>query len=256
MGAFVALVMASVAPFAVWAAPPPLKVVGTRLVDQAGRLLRLRGVNCAGMEWSSDGDGHVLKTFQVALKGWHANLVRLPLAQDRWFGKAPGQMGGGAGCRALTRELVDFCNTNGSYIILDLHWSDAGEWGKHIGQHQLPDQNSVAFWKDCASTFKDNPAVLFDLYNEPQEVSWDMWLNGGQVTETEDKTGARLAYHSPGMQALVDAIRETGARNVLLAGGVNWAYEVVGLAEGHALSDPRGNGVVYAVHPYPHGTRE
>ena len=234
------------------AAPLPLKVAGNQLLNSNGQPARLRGVNCASLEWSSDGDGHILKTVEVAVKDWHANLIRLPLSQDRWFGKAPEQKDGGAGYRALVRQLADFCSTNNAYIILDLHWSDAGEWGKNIGQHNLSDTNSLAFWKDIAPVYKDNPAVLFDLYNEPAHVNWDQWFQGGPMTETIEHTNTTLTYESVGLPALVKAIRSTGAKNVIVAGGINWAYEVGGILDGRQLSDPTGNGIVYAVHPYPH----
>ncbi len=234
------------------AAPQPLRVVGNQLLAADGKPVRLRGVNCAGMEWSSDGDGHMVKSVGVAIRDWHANIIRLPLSQDRWFGKAPEQTDQGAGYRALVRQLVALCETSDAYIILDLHWSDAGEWGRNIGQHNMPDRNSLAFWKDIAPLFKGSPAVLFDLYNEPAHINWDQWFAGGSMTEQDEKTGATLHYVSVGMPRLVGAIRSAGARNVIVAGGINWAYEVGGILEGRELADPGGDGVVYAVHPYPH----
>lgn len=232
--------------------PLPLKVVGTQLLDSEGRRVQLRGVNCAGLEWSGDGDGHILKTIEVAVEAWRANLIRLPLSQDRWFGKAPEQHDGGAAYRALVRQVVDLCAASNAYVILDLHWSDAGEWGRNIGQHKLPDHNSVLFWKDLAKSYCNDSNVLFDLYNEPNDINWDQWFKGGPLTETNGSTHATLTYESVGLPALAAAIRSTGAKNVIVAGGINWTYEVGGIAEGRALSDPSGNGVLYAVHPYPH----
>ena len=71
--------------------PLPLVVVKSRIFNSRGDLVRLRGVNVAGMEWSSDGEGHVLETVETAIRDWHVNYIRLPMAQDRWFGKAPEQ---------------------------------------------------------------------------------------------------------------------------------------------------------------------
>src|SRR5664279_6237774 len=176
------------------AAPLPLKVVANQLVNSAGRPVRLRGVNCASLEWSADGDGHILQTVQVAVVQWHANLIRLPLAQDRWFGKAPEQKDGGRGYRALVSQLVELCAANNAYILLDLHWSDAGRWGQNIGQHNLPDQNSITFWKDLAPVYRDNPAVLFDLYNEPARINWDQWFKGGPIIETDTEQNLTLTY--------------------------------------------------------------
>src|SRR5438105_4784067 len=73
----------------------PLKVAGTQLVDERNERIRLRGVNTASLEWSSDGERHILDTVQTAIRNWQANVIRLTLAQDRWFGKAPEQKDGG-----------------------------------------------------------------------------------------------------------------------------------------------------------------
>ena len=89
--------------------PLPLKVVKTHVVNSRGERVRLRGVNAAALEWSSNGEGHILKTVEVAIRDWHVNHVRLPLAQDRWFGKAPEQKDGGEAYRALVRKVVDLC---------------------------------------------------------------------------------------------------------------------------------------------------
>jgi hypothetical protein len=234
------------------AAVVPLKVVGNQLVTVGGKPVHLRGVNVPSLEWTNDVTGEILKSVRVATRDWHANLIRLPLCQDRWFGKTPEQSDGGAGYRALVRQVVELCASNSAYVVLDLHWSDAGEWGKNIGQHNLPDTNSVAFWKDLASAFKNHPAVLFDLYNEPAHITWDQWYKGGPMIETDDRKHTTLSYVSVGMPELLGAIRSTGARNVVVAGGIDWAYRLEGVLQGRQLADPTGNGVVYAAHPYPH----
>jgi hypothetical protein len=133
-----------------------------------------------------------------------------------------------------------------------LHWSDAGAWGQNIAQHHMPDQNSIPFWQAVAARFANHPAVLFDLYNEPHDVSWEVWRNGGMVHEgSGNSPGGKLEYRTPGMQRLLEVCREQGARNVIVAGGLDWAYDLTGLVKGYALADPQGNGVVYATHIYP-----
>ncbi len=231
--------------------PLPLRVVGTRVVDSHGDRVRLRGVNAACLEWTSDGEGHILDTVRTAIDVWHVNHVRLPLAQDRWFGKAPEQKDGGTAYRALVGKVVDLCAGRGCYVVLDLHWSDAGEWGKQIAQHVMPDRNSEAFWRDVAAAYKNHPAVIFDLYNEPHDVSWDVWLKGGKVTEKDRKANKETSYEAVGMQRLLDVVREAGAKNVVIVGGLNWSYDLAGIVDGRQLSDPLGNGAIYANHVYP-----
>jgi len=232
--------------------PLPLKVVGTQVLNSKNEPVLLRGVNCASMEWTSDGQGHILQSVKVAINDWHVNHIRLPLAQDRWFGKAPEQKDEGKAYRALVKEVVDLCASKGVYIILDLHWSDVGEWGQNIGQHSMPDENSLAFWKDIAPVYANHPAVIYDLYNEPHDVTWDIWLNGGTVTDRPNnrRGGTPKTFQAVGMQKLLDTVRATGAKNVIIVGGLNWAYDFDGILDGRQLKDPNGNGVIYANHAY------
>ena len=219
--------------------PLPLKVVGTQILNSKGEPVTLRGVNCASMEWTSDGQGHIFPSVKVAIDDWHVNHIRLPLAQDRWCGKAPEQKDEGKAYRALVKEVVDLCAAKGCYVILDLHWSDVGEWGQNIGQHSMPDENSLAFWNDIAPVYANHPAVIYDLYNEPHDVSWDIWLNGGTVTDRPNRRGATpKTFQAVGMQKLLDAVRATGAKNVVIAGGLNWAYDFDGILDGRQLKDP------------------
>jgi hypothetical protein len=233
-------------------APSPLQVVGTNVINGHGEPVLLRGVNAASMEWTSDGQGRILKTIDTAIKDWHVNIIRLPLSQDRWFGKGPEQIDGGKSYRALVQQAVDTCATQKCYIILDLHWSDCNQWGADIGQHSMPDSNSIAFWQDFAPVYANHPAVLFDLYNEPHDVSWNVWLKGGPITDTPNgwHSGPPKKFHAVGMQQMLDTVRATGAKNVVIAGGLDWAYDFSGILAGRQLSDPNGSGVIYANHCY------
>ena len=59
---------------------------------------------------SSDGEGNILQTVETAIRDWHVNHIRLPLAQDRWFGKASEQKDDGTAYRALVRETKAFAH--------------------------------------------------------------------------------------------------------------------------------------------------
>ena len=71
----------------------------------------------------------------------------------------------------------------------------------------LPKAEDVTFWKAIAAHYKDNPMVMFDVYNEPKAPNWQTWLHGGGTVD-----GA----HVVGFQDLVDAIRSVGAKQVIV----------------------------------------
>lgn len=229
--------------------PPLLKVEGKQLKTPDGKTVRLRGVNIPSLEWSQG--EHLIDSLRVALDDWSANIIRLPLSQDRWFGRTPEKKDGGKHYRATVHDFVRRVAGKQRYVILDLHWSNADQWGQNIGQHKMPDDNSVSFWQDAAAAFANHPSVLIGLYNEPYGVSWQVWRDGGKVVEEDKKSARKLEYHTPGLQKLLDVCRERGAKNVVLAGGLDWGYDLSGIAQGHTLQDSRGNGVVYDTHIYP-----
>jgi aryl-phospho-beta-D-glucosidase BglC (GH1 family) len=174
---------------------------------------------------------------------WHANVVRIALNQDFWLS--------GAALHDPSYEdridgAVRDAEAAGLDVILDLHWSDRGNLAvdKLKGQNQagtsnqqqMADQNSKQFWSEVAAKYKDDGHVLFELYNEPNKISWDVWLNGGIVD----------GYTAVGMQALYGAVRGTGADNLVIAGGLNWAFNLSAVE----ASPIDGYNILYAAHPY------
>lgn len=59
-----------------------------------------------------------------------------------------------------------------------------------------------------------------------------------------------LPLKAVGMQQLLDIVRAAGAKNLVVIGGLDWAYDFSGILEGRQLKDPTGNGLVYANHCY------
>src|SRR5262249_51684569 len=70
----------------------------------------------------------------------------------------------------------------------------------------------------------------------------------------EEKALNAKGFHAVGVQALVDAVRDTGAKNIVIAGGLDWSYDLSGIANGFALEERGGNGLMYAAHIYAQKT--
>jgi nucleoid-associated protein YgaU len=231
--------------------PQELHVKGKEVLTKDGKPVWLQGVNVVSLEWSVTGE-QVMKASLVATEQWGANIIRLPVAQKWWFGTGAGQKDGGASYRQVVDDVITLVANRGKYVLLDLH------------QFGAPRQEHADFWKDAAAKYKDHPAVIFDLFNEPHGMTWEVWRNGGEVAEkkkageedafvsAEDKAKIAAARHSIGMQKLLDTVRETGAKNVVLVGGLDYAYDLSGIANGYALKDTNGaNGIILSTHIYP-----
>lgn len=223
-----------------------IRVTGNRLETRDGREVRLQGVNVPSLEWSSKGE-NIHRSIKVAVVDWKANAIRLPVSGGYWFGRGKGKEGpNDAGAyRAMVDDAVKLAAGQGAYLILDLHYYGG------------PQETAVEFWKDAAARYANHPAVLFDLFNEPHGISWDLWQNGGVMELTDKATKQVTSVQVVGMQTLVDTVRSTGARNIIVAGGLSHALNLSGILEGHALTDASGNGIMYATHFYNwHGNWE
>jgi hypothetical protein len=228
--------------------PPMLHVAGNELQTPDGKAVWLQGVCIDSMEWSAVGE-RILKSIPVAMEQWHSNAIRLPVKANFWFGRGPWQQKDphGLAYRKLVDDAVNAVAAHGGYIAIDLHRFGA------------PSAEDVEFWKDVATRYKDNPAVLFELFNEPHSISWKVWRDGGSLADGKHKdvnvaenTQAIGGETSVGMQALVDAARSTGAKNIIIAGGLDWGYDLTGVASGeYVLNDKGGNGIMYSSHIYP-----
>jgi endoglucanase len=211
-----------------------LHVERGRLVEN-GVPVTLHGVNVPSLESSNSGL-HVFRSCRIALEDWKANCIRLPVCQDRWFGKAPDQHGNGENYRNAIDEIATYVSRSNAYLILDLHWSDEGTWGGNLGAHKMPDLNSGEFWKEASHRFRGNLKVIFDLYNTPHDVSWDIWRQGGLVYEDG------LTYNAIGFERLVADVRGAGGKNVLMIAGVGESQDI---SKASALVDPNGNGLIF-----------
>ena len=93
----------------------------------------------------------------------------------------------------------------------------------------MPDAaEAIPFWTSVAGAFKGNDSVIFDLFNEPYASradnnntteGWQCWRRHGSPC-----TG--ISYPVAGMQQMVNAVRGTGANNVIMLGGEEYANDL------------------------------
>ena len=217
-----------------------IRVQGNQLVNAQGQVVRLIGVDRLGECMN----GVVLHgpTDQSSvdqLTRWHINVVRIVMNEDCWLG-INGAPGGGLTAQALHSAIVDYVNLlnqNGIYVIFDLHTNAPGTLTSTAQQVMADEDHAPAYWTSVANTFKDNPAVILEPYNEPHITTadadttnpWACWRNGCEVTIYNTADGGptkKLKWQGAGMQQLVNVIRVTGATNVITLGGLSFSNDL------------------------------
>jgi endoglucanase len=207
---------------------PGLYVSGNQLVNETGQLVVLHGVNRSGAEYACiqgwgfmDGPSDAASI--QAMTRWKINAVRVPVNEHCWLGlRDVNSQYAGAAYRDFIMHYVALLNHYGLYVILDLHESGPGTTGT-INQPMPNREHSLDFWKSVAKTFKGNTTVLFDALNEPHlqantPAAWQCWRDGGSCPG--------VAFPVAGMQEIVEAIRSTGATNVILLAALDWANDL------------------------------
>jgi endoglucanase len=200
-----------------------VRAVGNHLVDARGSPIRLLGVDRSGAEYACiEGMGFFAgptgKRSIAAMTSWGINAVRVPLNEDCWLGinGLPARYSA-ARYRAAIRAYVARLHQAGLYVILDLHWNAPGRARATTQQPMADADHAPAFWSSVAQAFKADPAVVFDLYNEPHDISWRCWRDGCVLPE---------GWRTAGVQTLVDAVRSAGARQVIIATGLGWGNDL------------------------------
>ncbi|MEA2418729.1 MAG: endoglucanase [Thermoleophilaceae bacterium] len=216
-----------------------------------GGRLQLRGVNVWGLQDS------ITQTFGAqqyanrskvagAIKSWGANLVRFRILADE-YNSAPNGATGNLTKAQIIQRIKDWRDVvvgQGMYFMpcswdaLDGAHSDAGWAGNGSRVHQL--------FADIHAALGDDPMVIYEVTNEPNNVTWAQW--------------------DANMQASVKYFRENiGYRGLLVIDPIWWANSGTG---GQGYDDARysaleaydaarpgmgSHGLAFAKHDYANG---
>lgn len=221
-----------------------------------------------------------------AIKAWGANAVRLPMNEASWLGlscvdhggtgfvvergdKQPNKPGKsvradpGDNYKATVANTVAAATAAGLYVIVDLHLTAPGD-GCPNAQNAMADaDHALAFWTSLATALKRYPNVLFELFNEPfldqaplqGAQPWEALLNGKGTIDSYTVQGSPATisspWHAAGMQQMLNAVRATGATNVVLTSTLAYSSAMDGWLQYHPTDSlhPGQLGAVW--HAYP-----
>ena len=243
----------------------PYTVKGNQIIGADNQPYIFHGIGRDGLEFTCTGGGY-LDAQHLGFMGagttgggntyWFANTVRINLAQNMWFNGIAGQCTP-AQYQATVKSVVDIITAAHMNVMIDLMWTDANGQSPGGAQWQMADNVSLNFWKAVAPIYASYSNVLFEALNEPHPASWACWLNGCPVVgDTSYVSGCTCTagpynYQGVGEQALVSAIRGTGANNLILVAGMNWGYDLSQAVSG-GKSVITGSNIVFDTHPYPY----
>ena len=211
---------------------------------QTARTLKYAGVNLAGAEFnSSKKPGTLYKDYTYPSESDYAyyaskgmNVVRLPFLWERLQPQANAALDSQQLSQLQT--AVNRAKAQNLHVVLDVH-NYAKYNGKRIGTVETPVAVFADFWSKLATEFKDDDSVIFGLMNEPNGIDAKDWADAAQ--------------------AGLDAIRATGARNLVLVPGTAYsgAHSWNGLGYGGtsngqallAITDPADR-IAFEVHQY------
>ena len=194
-----------------------LHVSGSRLTDESGEPVQLRGVSTLGLAWFPEFVSE--DAFRTIRDDWGANTVRLAMYTCEDGGYLTG--GDQAALEALIDKGVKACAALGMYAIIDWHILSDGDPNLHADEAE-------DFFARMSARYADQPHVLYELCNEPNgsKVSW-------QVVK-------RYA------ERMIPVIRKNAPEAVILCGTPEWSKEIAS-----AAADPiDDDNLMYTVHFY------
>lgn len=187
-----------------------LRVQGNRVVDKDGKPVQLRGMSLFWSQWI--GKYYTPQTVKWLKDDWRCTVVRAAMAID-----SDGYLKNPEAEKQKVITVVDAAIEQGLYVIIDWHDHEAE---KHTEQANI-------FFAEMAQRYGDEPNVIYEIYNEPLNVSWSGVIK-------------------PYSEAVIAAIRQHDPDNLVICGTRNWSQQVE-----EAANDPiKLPNVAYTLHFY------
>lgn len=187
-----------------------LSVANSKLVDKNGNLLQLRGMSFFWSQWI--GKYYTNETVKWLKDDWQCTLVRPALAVE-----PDGYLVNPEVEKLKVTTVIDAAIEHGLYVIVD--------WHDHHAENHV--EEAKAFFGEMAQKYGNHPNIIYEIYNEPLNVSW---------------TNVLKPYH----EAVIEEIRKYDSNNLIVCGTPNWSQDVDDVIF-NEIDDPN---VMYTVHYY------
>ncbi|MBQ3656241.1 MAG: glycoside hydrolase family 5 protein [Bacteroidales bacterium] len=133
----------------------PLHVQGINVVNAKNEIVNLRGVSFSWHNWW--GQYYTANMVKELKNAWHCNIVRASIG----VGPSNDYIKNPEYALKCLDNVVDEAIKQDLYVIIDFH------------SHDLDPKAALNFFKIQAKKYGSYPNVIFELFNEPVNQSWD-----------------------------------------------------------------------------------
>ena len=194
-----------------------LHVEGTRLVDDNGNPIQLRGLSTHGLAWFPDYINE--ECFRQFREEWNVNVIRLAMYTAEGGGYCTD--GNRESLKTLIQSGVEYATNQDMYVIIDWHTLSDNNPNTYL-------EEAKDFFDEVSKEYKDYNNVIYEICNEPNgDTSWsDIKSYAVQVIGT---------------------IRANDNDGIILVGTPNWSQYV-----DQAAADPITDydNIMYTLHFY------
>jgi endoglucanase len=142
-----------------------LSVCGTKLCNQYGNPIQLRGMSTHGIQWYGWGSCLTEASLNALANDWGADILRISMyVQEGGYETDP------TGFTNQVKTLVNEATERGMYALIDFHQLDPGDPNYNTSRART-------FFTAMANEFKDYNNVIYDICNEPNGVGWNTIRN-------------------------------------------------------------------------------
>jgi endoglucanase len=199
-----------------------LQVIGTKLCNQYGNPIQLRGMSTHGIQWYGWGSCLTAASLDALAYDWGADILRISLyVQEGGYESDP------AGFTSQVNRLIEEATARGMYALVDWHQLDPGDPNYNLAR-------AKTFFSAIANTHKNKNNIIYDICNEPN-------------------SGATWAKIKTYADQMIPHIRAIDNDAVILVGTHGWS--TMGLSGDGSLQDILNNplqfsNVMYTFHFY------